>query len=199
VEFIELTERAPTQVGPSVVTALAVRHPSGSASYGLRVQVSEKTISYSGDTEWTENLVELARDAAVGHFDRVVPLCCHNVLSAMSRLWYIRRQRQSSMSSCRRGPGKLLISAIVCLLLCGIVAAELPELLTLTDNTANDFTVCKASSVEGVRVLSAAKQSAIHFAVRAVEHRTVELTTVTVEGASPTRSGLFILHSVLRR
>ena len=65
VEFIELTERAPTQVGPSVVTALAARHPSGSASYGLRVQVSGKIISYSGDTEWTENLVELARDADV--------------------------------------------------------------------------------------------------------------------------------------
>lgn len=65
VEFIELTERAPTQVGPSVVTALAVRHPSGSASYGLRVQLGEKIISYSGDTEWAENLVELARDADV--------------------------------------------------------------------------------------------------------------------------------------
>ena len=80
------------------------------------------------------------------------------------------------------------------------MATELPELLTLTDNPTNDFTVRKASSVEGVRVLNAAKQGAIHSALRAVvEHGAVELATVTVEGASPTHSGLFILHSVIRR
>ncbi len=62
VEFVELAERLATQVGPSVVTAFAVRHPSGSASYALRVQVGEKVISYSGDTEWTESLLDLARD-----------------------------------------------------------------------------------------------------------------------------------------
>jgi len=63
--FVELAERMPTQVGPSVVTAIAVRHPSGSASYGLRVQFGEKAISYSGDTEWTESLLDLARDVDV--------------------------------------------------------------------------------------------------------------------------------------
>jgi ribonuclease BN (tRNA processing enzyme) len=64
-EFIELAERVPTRVGPSVVTALAVSHPSGSVSYGLRVQFGEKVISYSGDTEWTESLVDLAQDVDV--------------------------------------------------------------------------------------------------------------------------------------
>jgi ribonuclease BN (tRNA processing enzyme) len=63
VEFIELTERVPTQVGPSVVTPFAVRHPSGAPSYALRVQCGEKVISYSGDTEWTESLVDVARGA----------------------------------------------------------------------------------------------------------------------------------------
>lgn len=65
VEFIELSERVPTRVGPSLVTAFAVCHPSGSASYALRVQLGEKVISYTGDTEWTENLVELAAGADV--------------------------------------------------------------------------------------------------------------------------------------
>ena len=37
--------------------------------------------------------------------------------------------------------GRLLIPALLCLLLFGILSAELPELLSLTDNTANDFTV----------------------------------------------------------
>ena len=104
------------------------------------------------------------------------------------------------MSHWPRGLGKLFISAIVFFLLSGIVATELPELLTLTDNASNDFTLCRASSVEGVRVFSAAKQGAIRFAVRAVvAHGAVELATVAVKGASPTRSGLFILQSVLRR
>jgi hypothetical protein len=104
------------------------------------------------------------------------------------------------MSHWPRGLGKLLISAIVFVLLCGIMATELPELLTLADNPTNDFTVRTASSVEDVHVLSAVKQGAIHSAVRAVvEHALVDLATATPGGASPTRSGLFILHSALRR
>ncbi len=63
VEFIELAERAPTRVGPSLVTAFAVRHPSGAPSYALRVECSEKVVSYSGDTEWVEGLVDVARGA----------------------------------------------------------------------------------------------------------------------------------------
>jgi hypothetical protein len=37
--------------------------------------------------------------------------------------------------------------ALVGLLLCAIFASELPELLSLTDNTANDFTMCSADSL----------------------------------------------------
>jgi ribonuclease BN (tRNA processing enzyme) len=62
-EFIELTERASTQVGPSTVTPFTVRHPSGAPSYALRVQYGQKVIAYSGDTEWTESLVDVARGA----------------------------------------------------------------------------------------------------------------------------------------
>jgi hypothetical protein len=37
--------------------------------------------------------------------------------------------------------------ALVSLLLCAIFASELPELLSLTDNTTNDFTVRNADSL----------------------------------------------------
>jgi hypothetical protein len=40
--------------------------------------------------------------------------------------------------------GRILGPALALLLLCGIAAAEVPELLSLTDNTSNDFSVCKA-------------------------------------------------------
>ncbi|MGA8034712.1 MAG: hypothetical protein WA823_08260 [Candidatus Acidiferrales bacterium] len=50
------------------------------------------------------------------------------------------------MTRGQTGIGRILISALVVLLLCGIVAGEFPELLTLTDNTTNDFTVVKSKS-----------------------------------------------------
>ena len=40
-----------------------VVHPSGAASYALQVKVGEKIIAYSGDTEWTDSLLEAARGA----------------------------------------------------------------------------------------------------------------------------------------
>lgn len=45
------------------VTPYPVIHPSGSNSYGLRVEAGGKTISYSGDTQWTENLITLSKGA----------------------------------------------------------------------------------------------------------------------------------------
>jgi hypothetical protein len=42
--------------------------------------------------------------------------------------------------------GKILITAIVLVLICGIVAGEFPELLSLTDNASNDFTVIRTKS-----------------------------------------------------
>jgi len=41
------------------------------------------------------------------------------------------------------GIGKVIAQALILLLLCGIVGGEFPELLSLTDNASNDFTVSK--------------------------------------------------------
>jgi ribonuclease BN (tRNA processing enzyme) len=62
-EWIELPERHATPVGPAVVTPFLVEHVSGAPSYALRVQYAGKVITYSGDTEWTEALVDAARGA----------------------------------------------------------------------------------------------------------------------------------------
>jgi len=51
------------------------------------------------------------------------------------------------MKRVRLNSGRILVPALLSLLLCGIVAAEFPELLSLTDNTVNDFTVRAASSL----------------------------------------------------
>ena len=62
-ELIELPERPATQAGQARVTPLGVKYASGAPSYALRVELAGKVITYSGDTTWTEALVETARGA----------------------------------------------------------------------------------------------------------------------------------------
>src|SRR5205823_2706265 len=38
-------------------------HPSGAPPFGVRVEYGGRIVAYSGDTEWTEKLLEVARDA----------------------------------------------------------------------------------------------------------------------------------------
>jgi len=93
--------------------------------------------------------------------------------------------------------GRLLFCSVVCLLLCGIVSAELPELLSLTDNTSNDFTTRKAGSQECKSILSATIHKSIpldSFECGADTHcAVIFLATET------TFSDLLAPHSVLRR
>ena len=62
-ELVELEERTATPVGPVTVTPFGVAHVSGAPSYALRVEYAGRVIVYSGDTEWTDSLVEAARGA----------------------------------------------------------------------------------------------------------------------------------------
>jgi ribonuclease BN (tRNA processing enzyme) len=63
IAFEELPEARPVEVGGARVTALPVEHPSGAPAYALRVEVAGRVVAYSGDTAWTEALVEVSRDA----------------------------------------------------------------------------------------------------------------------------------------
>jgi ribonuclease BN (tRNA processing enzyme) len=45
------------------VTPFAVVHPSGAPAHALRIEDAGRVVTYSGDTEWTEALVEAARGA----------------------------------------------------------------------------------------------------------------------------------------
>jgi ribonuclease BN (tRNA processing enzyme) len=64
VQFHELTDRRPLRfdLGPAglVVVPFAVVHASGAPALGMRVAWQGQTIAYTGDTEWTQALVELA-------------------------------------------------------------------------------------------------------------------------------------------
>lgn len=63
VKFLELVEREAAVVGSASVTAYRVDHASGAPAYALRVELAGKAIAYSGDTEWTDSLVDAARGA----------------------------------------------------------------------------------------------------------------------------------------
>jgi ribonuclease BN (tRNA processing enzyme) len=53
----------PVKVDDVAVRGFAVDHEAGAPALGLRVEVAGKTIGYSGDTAWTDTLVEVS-DAA---------------------------------------------------------------------------------------------------------------------------------------
>jgi ribonuclease BN (tRNA processing enzyme) len=61
--LLEVPERVATTIGPLEVAAYPVVHASGAPAYGLRLACDGKVVAYSGDTEWTEALVELGRGA----------------------------------------------------------------------------------------------------------------------------------------
>jgi hypothetical protein len=93
---------------------------------------------------------------------------------------------------------KILVTSLVLLLLCSIVASEFPELLSLTDNTSNDFTLRKINT-ERLGALSDAggpvRIAALNSSVSATT--LVHSPLIPFEKA-PVPSELFILHSVLR-
>jgi ribonuclease BN (tRNA processing enzyme) len=62
-EIVELAARAPKQVGGVLVTAFPAAHFSGAPSYSLRVEVEGKVFVYSGDTQWTDTLIEASAGA----------------------------------------------------------------------------------------------------------------------------------------
>lgn len=62
-EFIELVDAQAARIGSLRVTAYPVVHASGAPAYALRVEHMGKVIVYSGDTEWTDSLIDAARGA----------------------------------------------------------------------------------------------------------------------------------------
>ena len=75
---MELPPRVDKKVGPLSVRAYPVEHPSGAPAYALRIAHAGMIIAYSGDTAWTDSLVQAAHDADLFIceayvFDREVP------------------------------------------------------------------------------------------------------------------------------
>lgn len=59
--FVELEPERRQRVGGVTVTPYPVEHPSGAPAYALRLACGGRQLAYSGDTSWTEQLIEVAR------------------------------------------------------------------------------------------------------------------------------------------
>ncbi len=62
-EVVEMNEREPHELGPAVVTWFPVIHTPATNPHALRIEYGGKVIAYSGDTEWTDALLEVADGA----------------------------------------------------------------------------------------------------------------------------------------
>ncbi len=69
IQLIELVPEAHTPIDPAGISVTAYRavHPSGTPSLALRIACDGKTITYTGDTEWTDALI-----AAGSHADILI-------------------------------------------------------------------------------------------------------------------------------
>ena len=60
VQYLQLEPKKWTRIGPAEVLPLEVAHHHGEVAYGYKVKAGGKVLGYTGDTEWTDNLIELA-------------------------------------------------------------------------------------------------------------------------------------------
>jgi ribonuclease BN (tRNA processing enzyme) len=63
VDFVELIDGVVRSIGGMTVTPFEVIHASGAAAHALRISDGARIVTYSGDTEWTDRLLDAARGA----------------------------------------------------------------------------------------------------------------------------------------
>src|SRR5919205_2773038 len=74
----ELAPGTRATVGAVAVTAHEVKHPSGAPSLALRFEIEDRVLAFSGDTEWVDALIPIARESDLFvcesyTYDRSVP------------------------------------------------------------------------------------------------------------------------------
>jgi ribonuclease BN (tRNA processing enzyme) len=80
-----------------VITPFEVSHGGGAPAYALRVEYGGRVIAYSGDTEWTDALVDLTAGA-----DLFVCECNFFDKKASGHLDYRTLMEHRSLLGCRR-------------------------------------------------------------------------------------------------
>lgn len=63
VAVVEMEAGRPVEAGGVTATAFTVRHPSGAPAHALRIESGGRIVSYTGDTEWVEDIIAAGRGA----------------------------------------------------------------------------------------------------------------------------------------
>jgi len=63
IEIVELQLGRRANVGGIDVTPYEVKHPSGAVPLALRLEIANRVVTYTGDTEWTDALIPAAQGA----------------------------------------------------------------------------------------------------------------------------------------
>jgi hypothetical protein len=103
------------------------------------------------------------------------------------------------MSPRRTRIGGIVAQVIVFLVLCGIVGGEFPELLSLADNTSNDFTVRKTNNVVSSLPRNASRHVRVSNSKPNIASNDGTFSRPSpVETAELVASGVSSLYSILR-
>ncbi len=95
--FIEIEPGDSTRIGAVVVTPFPAVHPSGAPSYALRIEMGGRVLAFSGDTEWTDSLIDASRQA-----DLFVCECFGYQSAPRHHLDYRTLQARRPSLTCRR-------------------------------------------------------------------------------------------------
>ena len=93
---------------------------------------------------------------------------------------------------------RFLLYTLACVLICAAFASELPEELTLTNDTSNDYSFRPSTSLKSIQTLNSLRQDSSFFVTTAQQHTSWRSLSSVPGRASLQAESLFILHSVLR-
>jgi ribonuclease BN (tRNA processing enzyme) len=96
-EFVEMPPGEPVDVAGAHIEPFRVPHQETDISLGLRVDIAGKTVLYSGDTGWTEELLVRSEDT-----DLFICECCFFETRLPVHLDYPRLAEQRSRFGTRR-------------------------------------------------------------------------------------------------
>ncbi|MFO7577934.1 MAG: MBL fold metallo-hydrolase [Pelovirga sp.] len=109
VTYATLNPQRPLQLGRAEVSCWPLAHGSSAAAFGVRVTLAERILAYSGDTQWSENLLPLSRNA-----DLFICECCAYDEPLPGHLDYLTLLQQRERLDCRRlvltHPGPALLA-----------------------------------------------------------------------------------------
>jgi hypothetical protein len=93
---------------------------------------------------------------------------------------------------------RVLFASVIGVLLCSVFATELPELLSLTDKTSNDFTLRDSTVRLSPTHAGTQAGATIAFVLKNFAQTLGILHAIPHESTTPVSADLQYLHSILR-